>query len=163
MKNIYKYLIAFTLVSISSCRSKTSPSRVYFYYRTEIGVNNYKSYYDHLAITEYENKRLTAMDFFKYAKQYLDTTKAELPIDIVNFVGKSHWGSLPKGNWSTMKDQKRYMIISFGFNSKVDPVKYNSYNLTLVSVYRNGKSTYFTKLEIDSVMHSAVPLDNGND
>ena len=92
----------------------------------------------------------------------MDTTKADLPIDIVNFVGKSHWGSLPKGSWSTMKDQKRYMIVSFGFNSKVDPVKYNPYNLTLVSIFRDGQSRYFTKEDIDSVMESHVPLDNGN-
>ncbi|MEO7049771.1 MAG: hypothetical protein ABI091_30990, partial [Ferruginibacter sp.] len=162
MKNIHKYLIVFTLVSISSCLSKTSPSRVYFYFRSGIGFNNYKSYFDHLAITEYENKKLTAMDFFRYANQYLDTTKAKLPIDLIDFAGQGPCESIPEGSWYTIKDQLKYEIISFGFNSSVQPVRYNKYNLVLVSIFVNGQNHDFTKEEIDSVMESSIPLDNGN-
>ena len=70
-------LLSLTIV-IFSCNQEDKeilPHKVLFYYRSNMGSNDYFTHLDHLIITNYKKGTMRPVDLYKIAKRYVDTVK----------------------------------------------------------------------------------------
>lgn len=106
---------------------------------------------------------MLARDFLNVALKYLDTVKADKPVSAISFIGRSPDGHIPKGNWSTIPDQRKYLIIDFCFSNNFEINRNKPLVLNNIGIWKNAEFFDFYNTRMDSVLKSPVPLDKGND
>jgi len=157
-------LFSFIQFGCNDPKKDRLPNQFLFYHRDVIGINDYDTYSDVVAITNYENNTLTAKQLFQIARKYVDTVKANRPVSEVVFMGKNISG--PQLHWDSeiWGKQKKYCIISFGFSNDFEKNIGKPIKLICVFIWKNANFiSYFINKQdkqIDSVLNSPVQLDN---
>ena len=156
-------MFLFVCINIS-CKNKMEKKpvpQILRYYRVDIGVGSYYTYYDLLRVMNYENNTMFAKDLLNVAFKYLDTVRSDKPVSGINFIGEVHGTTLPPANWKYLQVQKKYFIIRFGFSNNFIQNKNKPFTLNSIAIWKNGRSLDYTKKEeIDSILKSRIPLDN---
>lgn len=150
--------------SNTGCKNQQPGKHEILLYYRDVGDNNhYKTFMDNLAITEYKNKSLTIKQFADIAKSYVDTATGEMPVSSVTFIGQKPGGTLPEGDWSTSDEQKKYLIISIGFDNGFAQNANKKYKeVDYIAIWHDKKATsYIQQSEIDSLLNVKELLDTG--
>ncbi|MEO7049769.1 MAG: hypothetical protein ABI091_30980 [Ferruginibacter sp.] len=156
-------LIFITANCFCSCQNREAhPPQIVFSYRSELSKNNYYTYFDSFVITEYKNSVWHARELFDYSMKYIDSVKAKYPVSGVAFIGESADGYLPDINFSTMVMSRKYFVVSFYFSNGLEKYKDKPIFLHSLVIWKNAVPISFERTQLDSVLNSKAPLDNGN-
>lgn len=116
-------ILLIVLIASAGCilvPKENQKSEVKFYKRDEGGGSeNGKAvdttYFDYLVITNYVDGNFTVNDFYKIAKSYVDTTRADKRISGVTLLGQEPNDELPYPSYNN--PISKYRLVSFGFHT----------------------------------------------
>ncbi len=161
-------LILYLIVVNLGCFCSEKEKQIQFYYR-RVGIeNSNRTYVDEFKLTSYQNNSIFAKDLYAFAKRYVDSVHADLPIYDVAFVGQLPCEELPEDPVEDPKNlEKDRFIIAFGFDNPQSGVQTKtSPELYTITVSLDGKKNkvYYLKFPdgkrvIDSVLNSSKPLN----
>jgi hypothetical protein len=159
--------IIITVIGCSSNLPVDQKSDIKFYKRNisggkDNGIVSDIIYFDFLSITNYIDGSKTIHDFYKIAKEYLDTVKSDNRIGTIIFLGEKSCCKLPYPSYNNPITE--YELLSFGFLNDST----NKKNiLTNIILSKKGKNTVLwyeipsNKRSIDSLLKSTEPYKNG--
>lgn len=125
-------------------------------------INGYFTYRHYLIVTNYTDGSMTLKQFVDIARKYVDTAKSDKPISSIIFVGKGRWTTLPKADWDHFEQQKKYFIVTIGFdNSFIDNRDKKNKEVDFIKIGGYGNKDYDTKKEVDSVLSVDALLITG--
>jgi len=122
-------------------------------------------YSDYLAIKNFENNRFGIQDFYKIAKEYLDTLHTKKAVNNVTFflqiADRNPVDSI------IIDQERRNMIAAFTFDNWGNNLGAQKKHLTLLTLWHNGRPAfYFAKSPkqkisgIDSVLNANQLISN---
>ena len=163
-------LLNFYLLAAScSDNSYQATTNLSLYYRYLGSNNGQVSYLDFVVLTNYTNKSKTFRQLYESARHYIDTVNANRPVSSVTFIGQKGNGYLPKPSGELFEEQKKYLLVEFGFNNYIknnsDSVELKTISLWKYStphIYLIDKGIIYNSKEVsfDSLMNSRLPFDS---
>ena len=146
----------------SCCDSDKNFHPLTYYMRSEGDNNGYTTYNDYVAIDNYRDGILTIRQFDSLARLYVDTVNSRQPISHVSFLGKRPCGSLPAAKWDNWDNQRKYVIVTIGFDNTFKENKdKKEKQTTYISFKGKIDKTYTQPSQIDSLLMSKTMLVTG--
>jgi hypothetical protein len=102
------------------------------------------TYLDDVVLDKYKDNQFTIKQLSEMARKYIDTVKSDKPVSYVTFLGKRSKVQLPDSKQSSISEQRKYYVASFGFDNGLPKYAGNkSPDLIDIAIWKNGEPVDF--------------------